>query len=517
MMSEMLHRPVSLGSKRSPDPIDLFLEQHLLFRKHTVRNASCLFRVVAEQVYDTQMLHHEVRMECVRYMFRKRSSFRRFVSGDYDEYLWRLQMPRTAGTMLELCVLGHLYRRNVIIYKPFDLGDLVIHREGYPETLRVFVNHRGHFDSVLMKSEIELAAIGQAVAFKLLYKHFFRLPDIDLAVEWMLHPETFRWGTDLEFDHRGNAIRLLCSNGRSFKLDRPSHTSCILANYQGCPFHNPRLKVRRFMVSCMRRLLERNRPPISYLTAKSLDPYMYRNVELNCLQEDLRKSINSNVYKGDYNFKVGAKCQVESEVSQRLSVCHIQAISEDKSSCLVFVEGQGKFKDVPYNNLHPLPPNEFQPWDCKPKERSERNRRFKLRRMNHQMNHRQNIKKAAPGRKKLSQPTPTIQCHQVAPLPDQQLASAPSVPQVSMPPSQTTLRPVFLPPSLVGPPGVVQHNQELLPNSIQPQHLMFRPCGPIFYVTPPRAEAAPGLVPHPFVVRNSVVIHSNPEPNPPPT
>jgi len=160
------------------------------------------------------------------------------------------------------------------------------------------------------------------------------------------------------------------------------------------------------------------------MTAKSLDPYIYRNVELNCLK-DLREANNSDVYNGDYDFKVGAKCQVELEASRRLSVCHIQAINEDKSSCLVFVEGQGKFQDVPYRNLHPMPPNEFQPWDCQPKERISRNRRYQLRRITRQrqkaanpqvqgqINHRQNFKKAAPGPKKLSHPTPPVKCHQV--------------------------------------------------------------------------------------------------------
>jgi len=481
-----------------------------------VMDPSCLFRVIAEQVYDNQMLHHEVRMECVRYMFRKRRSFRRFVSGDYDEYLWQLEMARTAGTMLELRALGHLYRRNIIIYKPFDLGHLVIQRKGYPETLRIFVGNRGQFDSVLEKSEIEMAAIAQAVAFKMLYKHFFRLPDIDLAVEWMLYPQTFRWGTDLEFDPCGNVIRLLCSNGRSFTLDRPENTSCILANYQDCPFHNPCIKIGRFMMSCMRRLLERKLAPITYMTAKSLDPYIYRNVELNCLK-DLREANNSDVYNGDYDFKVGAKCQVELEASRRLSVCHIQAINEDKSSCLVFVEGQGKFQDVPYRNLHPMPPNEFQPWDCQPKERISRNRRYQLRRIARQrqkaanpqvqgqINHRQNFKKAAPGPKKLSHPTPPVKCHQVESRPDQQIATAPAVPQLSTPPPQAIARPVFLPapPPLFGPLG---------------PKLIIRPPVPIFFVTPPRAEAPTGLMALPFVVRNSsVMINSVNKPNPPPT
>lgn len=46
-----------------------------MYRKHTARDASCLFRVIAEQMYDTQMLHYEVRLECVRFMTRKRRIF----------------------------------------------------------------------------------------------------------------------------------------------------------------------------------------------------------------------------------------------------------------------------------------------------------------------------------------------------------------------------------------------------------------------------------------------------------
>ncbi|KAH8353285.1 hypothetical protein KR084_010120, partial [Drosophila pseudotakahashii] len=346
------------------DPMDQFLEQHLLYRKHMLTDGCSLFRVIAEQVYDTQMLHYEVRMECVRYMFRKRRSFGRFVRGDYDEYLWQLERTKTAGTMLELRALCHLFRRNVIIHQPFDLGHLVVYDKGYPETLRIFVNHQWHFDSVMTMSELQMAAVCQAVSFKLLYKQLFRMPDLNLAVEWMLYPQTFEWGTDLEFDRRGNVIRLLCSNGRSFKLDRPGRTLCILADYKQCPFHNRWLNLslesnRPMDLSCMRLLLEQNRPPFCYMAAKSLDPYMYRNVELTSVNVDRREAKSLNVYAGDYNFKVGAKCQVEFEINRPLGTCHIQAISKDKSFCRVFIEGQGQLQEVPFKRLHPLPPNEF--------------------------------------------------------------------------------------------------------------------------------------------------------------
>lgn len=127
-------------------------------------DASSLFRVVAEQVYDTQMLHYEVRMECVRYMFTKWKTFRRFVSGDFDEYLWHLGKTKTAGTILELGAMCHLYRRNVIIYEPFDMGRMVTYNKDYKEILRIFMNSMGHFETVLTMQDVDMAAVCQSVS-----------------------------------------------------------------------------------------------------------------------------------------------------------------------------------------------------------------------------------------------------------------------------------------------------------------------------------------------------------------
>ncbi|XP_041566300.1 protein ovarian tumor locus isoform X2 [Drosophila elegans] len=535
MMSGSLKRSVSLGSK---NPMDRFLERHLLFRKHIVLDSSSLFRAIAEQVYDTQMLHHEVRMECVRYMFRKRVSFRNFVEGDYDEYLLQLEKPRTAGTLLELRVLCHLYRRNVVLHKPFDLGQLLIFGDSYPETLRIFVDRHGHFDSVLTMSEIETAAVCQAVAFKMLYERIFCLPDVSLAVDWMLYPETFKWGTDLEFDRRANVIRLVCSNGRSYQLDRPEHTRCVLKNYQECPFHNQKLELheenfRSMPVSCMRRIFEHHCLPFCFTVAKSLNPYMYRNVELSCLIAARREAKALNIYTGDYDFKVGAKCQValDANLHCELSICHIQAIDKDNSACEVFVEGQGKLLTVPYDSLHPLPPSEFKPWDRDPKRRSKLPGLLKMSTMKRQFlqlenasnskfrcqdnKPHQDFKNGVPADNKISEVLPTQYPPLIRPPPvqDNQLVSLPeSTPksQFRMLPPMAIRRPVFVPPSFV-PPGMMQHDQRF----IQLHRLMIRPPGPVFFVAPPGSSPPPGMLP--VLIGNSpLMIQLANDTNPPP-
>lgn len=62
-------------------------------------------------------------------------------------------------------------------------------------------------------------------------------------------------------------------------------------------------------------------------------------------------------------FQVGAKCHVKLRKSEQdLYTCHIQEIAVDKGQCIVFVEQLGEKRLVPYENLTPLPPDQFKPW-----------------------------------------------------------------------------------------------------------------------------------------------------------
>ncbi|KAH8288191.1 hypothetical protein KR054_008321 [Drosophila jambulina] len=396
-----LQRPITSGSRQAPDPYDQYLESRCLYRKHTARDASSLFRAIAEQMYDTQMLHYEVRLECVRFMTQKRRIFEKDIQGDFDSYMIDMSKPKTYGSMTELRAMCCLYRRNVILFEPYNMGTSVIFNRRYSDNFRVFYNNENHFDSVYNVEYIEKAAISQSIAFKLLYKMLFKLPDVNFAVESMLHPHTFEWDAcNEEFDNKGYMIRLQASDGRKFQLDLPEYTNCILENYKLCNFHsiagsqsnsNSRrvgggrrdLKLQpdhdssgnnvngsndimhmcpNRLMSCVRQLLDDGITPFPYKVAKSLDPFMYRNIEFDCWNDIRKEAKRYNAYANDYNFKVGAKCRVEMEHEWDLYTCHIQKIFRDKTHCVVFVEKIGKMILVPYDSLHPLPPDEFRPW-----------------------------------------------------------------------------------------------------------------------------------------------------------
>ncbi|XP_034135727.1 protein ovarian tumor locus isoform X2 [Drosophila guanche] len=398
LLMEMV-RPVTSGSRQAPDPFDQYLECHGLYRKHTARDASSLFRVIAEQMYDTQHLHYELRQECVRFMTRKRRMFDQYINGNFDKYCRELAKPKTYGTMLELRAMCLIYRRNVILYEPFNLGAGVTFNHRFVDNFRVFYTNENHFDSVFERECMASAAVCQSITFKLLYQSLFKLPDVSFAVESMLHPDNFKWDFfKAEFDHRGYMVRLRCSDGRYFPLDLPELTKCILENYKLCKFHNSRRTGSSHLslcngnddgegkvvcesgekppehdllqmcpnryVSCVRQLLDDGITPFPYKVAKSLDPDMYRNVEFDVWNDIRKETKRHSVYNNDYNFKVGAKCLVEFRVQNQ--ACHytayIQSINIRKNECVVFVEKFGRKILAPYDTLHPVAPEDFHPW-----------------------------------------------------------------------------------------------------------------------------------------------------------
>lgn len=106
----MQQRQFSSGSRQAPDPFDQFLEQHNFYRKHTARDASCLFRVISEQMYDTQMHHLIIRQKCVNYIRKNRNYFEKYIEGNFDEYLTDMLKPKTFGTLVELQAAGKMFK-----------------------------------------------------------------------------------------------------------------------------------------------------------------------------------------------------------------------------------------------------------------------------------------------------------------------------------------------------------------------------------------------------------------------
>ncbi|XP_054728339.1 uncharacterized protein LOC129237548 isoform X2 [Anastrepha obliqua] len=390
-----MQRQFTSGSRQAPDPFDQFLEENNFYRKHTARDASCLFRVISEQMYDTQLHHLAIRKKCVRYMRKHRDFFAPLIERDLDEYLDDMSKPKTYGTLIELQAVGYMFQRNVLLFEPFNLGNFYSTRSYFNDLFRVFYTPERHFDSVFTCDYIKDAAICQAICYEILYKDLYKLPDVAFAVEHMLHsPALESMEYTSESNEEGYCTRIHLTDGRVFSFDLPHETNCILENYELCHFHYtnfPRLSddLHREMkmhtncdeyektalcktaesllphkyISCVRQLLQEGITPFPYKVAKALDPNMYRNIEFDAWNEQRKEQKLQNWYNGDTNFKVGAKCHVKLCKSENdVYTCHIQEIAVDKGYCIVFIEQLGEKRLVPYESLTPLPPDQFKPW-----------------------------------------------------------------------------------------------------------------------------------------------------------
>ncbi|KAH8249368.1 hypothetical protein KR032_008970 [Drosophila birchii] len=369
--------------------------------------------------------------------------------------------------------------------------------------------------------EIAMAAICQAIAFKLLYQQLFRLPDVGLAVEALLYPNTFNQGIQFEIDAENNVVGLLCHNGRSFKLDRPENTRCLLTNYKLCAYHSRRSK-SPVPISCVRQCLADGSIPFPYAASKSLDPYTYRNVELYCLNAARREARNLNIYMGDYDFKVGAKCQVALDPKQprKMSICHIQRINWERTSCVVFSEAKAQFLSVPYSALHPMPLSEFKPWD--PPYRYRRTRQFyKQRPKKHHSKQQQANNKLPPSQSGSPQKTLHLEGKKVTlpfPLAKGQTEDEPTLLPL-LPPSSPTREnqsidmPLYqgtAPEPMDPVPQPSLHVPQPMMHIPRPPLLIPRPPLPtvphtVFYSTPQPAMGSHQFMPGPFPLQAQMI------------
>lgn len=252
-------RCFTAGSRPAPDPHDQYLEREKFYRKHTPRDSSSLFRCISEQLFDTQRYYRRIRDECCAYMRRNQEYFESHVDGCFEDYMQNMSGWRARGTLLELRALAYRYKRNVILFEPFTLGQPFIQQPQYGDsTFQVFVAPDYHFDSVFTKSEIEDAAFCQSIVYESLYKDVFQLPDVNYAVERMLHDqlgerltvvEELRDSSDDEREEDKKEedvkkpknhlqIAAITEDGREFVFDTKEATKCILEDFQMCHFHN---------------------------------------------------------------------------------------------------------------------------------------------------------------------------------------------------------------------------------------------------------------------------------------
>lgn len=400
------NRPFSSGSRQAPDPYDQYLEREGYYRKHVARDSTCLFRVFSEQVFDVQLYHEKVRQDCVRWMRMKSDVYAKKITGDIDDYLDEMSKPRSYGSFVELHALAHVYRRNVLLFEPYNLGTWFVNEDAYEDTVMIFFSPDKHFDSIFPTPFIQHAAYCQALVYEILYVKVFKLPDVMYSVERMLHdPDGKTMNVVKTWDKTEQVMDdgVVTSEGRQFIFNTAEETECVLDNYLLCHFHNkdnfaavvdtynkknvndlkeirnirtngnkgpfarelilvnPMLCDKK--ISCVRQLLKEGITPFPYKVAKALDPNIYRNIEFDSWSDVRRELKYRNLYFEGNSLQVGAKCMVRlNESDERSLYCYIQEMKPDNGPCIVYVEDIAECRTVPYERLHPLPLDQTRSW-----------------------------------------------------------------------------------------------------------------------------------------------------------
>ncbi|XP_044739224.1 protein ovarian tumor locus-like isoform X2 [Chrysoperla carnea] len=334
--------------RRSHRTVDQFLEKLGYYRKCIARDETCLFRIVAEQLYNTQTMHLRVREEVLQFMIEHRHILSGFIPEPYDDYLDRLRKHLVVCGDIEISIVSLLYGRDVLVFEPKDGKFINATARDLKEKFLLCRTTDDHYDGVFRLESIETAAFCQSMMYELLYERVFDVKDTDIIVDLMLHSD----GENSVIETNNN------SSGESG--ERLLAVKSIL-NSRGLQYDDN-------VSESLRNIVDEGLAPFSFKVAKALDPTIYRNIEFDSWNE-MRKEIRYNQwYKGGEDLTEGVRCMVRLSMDnddneEDKFMCYIQKLSSDSKHgeyegdkpCVVYIEELAKICTVRRDQLEPLP------------------------------------------------------------------------------------------------------------------------------------------------------------------
>ncbi|ESO88479.1 hypothetical protein LOTGIDRAFT_165606 [Lottia gigantea] len=232
--------------------MDDYLMRLGLCRKSVVRDSSCLFRIISEQIYFTQALHGTVQKKCLEYLCNHR-----------DELL------NEPPIHCEMMALSKIYKIDILIFQSPDEKPVDVTRNGYSKLVLLCHVDGIHYDMVYTQSHIHGLAISQSIIYEVLYRGVFEL--------------------DSELDEAVNFLRQQKKTSRENSLNESDHNlSCTSSS-------SPSLEYE-----LSQKITLRLTPPLPYRIAKALDSTLYRNVAKDIVEEEKREKPNGKSENSKY-------------------------------------------------------------------------------------------------------------------------------------------------------------------------------------------------------------------------
>ncbi|KAK3876588.1 hypothetical protein Pcinc_018649 [Petrolisthes cinctipes] len=346
------------------------------------RDGSCLFRAVAEQVFMTQTKHVSVRSLCLEYMMLHKEDFQPFLEVPVDHHVFKMQDVREWGGHTEILAMSRLFKVDFLIYQEIGRSPVKATENGFRRIVMMSFTHGNHYDIIYKKEAAITRGFCQSIVYDILYTRVFKLKDVRLAVDTMLHDKDYASlrrdsANSAELKEIGNLVeKILRTNiSRDNSQDEADKNASI----------EERISIEDVHPDDVRGLLSHGVPPFPYKVAKSLDQDLYRNIEY-----DAWNTVRREARYGPFDsngFQAGVKVYVkldllpdrkEIEDLRRVHIArqgiaenhdgrqveeknvyhgHIQEMSENKGPVDVYIEEISVRIKVPYEALEKFPPS----------------------------------------------------------------------------------------------------------------------------------------------------------------
>ncbi|KAK7498700.1 hypothetical protein BaRGS_00010077 [Batillaria attramentaria] len=252
------------------------------------------------------------------------------------DYLW-YHRDEDISCIIEMVALSRIYKLEFYVYHTPGMPPLNVTDSGNIHEVLLVCSENAHYDLVHSRTYIQDLAVCQSVLYEMLYKRVFKLDtEVEEAVNFIrLQKKTNR-------EYTGSPDGVDC-NGRTVSPHDISQ-KCLGAGAE------------KELCCQLQQVTERAIPPLPYRIAKALDPAVYRNVELDIVQEEKRELRLKLQSQGLYKvFSPGDKCEVQLEQdSDTVYHAHVQEISEPNGQVVVFIVELGEKRTVPLSSLRPL-------------------------------------------------------------------------------------------------------------------------------------------------------------------
>lgn len=169
-------------------------------------DGNCLFRAVADQLYNDEEEYKEIRKRVVEHLLKKEEEYKHFIENDesFKSYIERISVDGTWGGQLELQAIGEIFSVNILIYQE---NGCILEIKNHDETNKCIQLHYAsneHYNSVRFrnKAQDELKTI-------------FDLREILNSKDDNDSSKTFYETTDNEITDEGSSI--VSMNGKENK------------------------------------------------------------------------------------------------------------------------------------------------------------------------------------------------------------------------------------------------------------------------------------------------------------